>query len=88
VHKRNHDNYDSAHLIGAFGCLTKEATVNEGKKGYSSMSRREFVGTGLVLAGGVAALGNGLSSTPALAADQDEKTSSTVPLDWKEVYYT
>jgi ABC-type nitrate/sulfonate/bicarbonate transport system substrate-binding protein len=34
------------------------------------------------------ALGAGLASTPAQAAGESKKESSTVPLDWNEVYYT
>ena len=54
-------------------------------KSFTSMTRREFVGTGIVMAGGLAALNQGLAATASAAS---EKTSSTVPLDWKEVYYT
>jgi ABC-type nitrate/sulfonate/bicarbonate transport system substrate-binding protein len=68
----------------------------DGKKETPSLlSRRSFVkNTGIITAGGIAALGGGLASAPApaqaqaAAATAAEKTSSTVPLNWKEVYYT
>ena len=56
----------------------------------STQSRRDFVrNTGVLAVGGVAgmaALGSGLAAAPAVAASK--KTATTVPLDWKEVYYT
>jgi ABC-type nitrate/sulfonate/bicarbonate transport system substrate-binding protein len=52
-------------------------------------SRRSFVVNAGLAAGGIAALGAGLASAPAQAAAADsKKVASTVPLDWKEVYYT
>ena len=50
-----------------------------GSKGFS---RREFVGTAAMAAGGIATLGS--------VAGAEEKVSkgSTVPLDWKQVWYT
>jgi len=56
--------------------------ADSGKVVSPSISRRDFVGAAAITAGGIAALG----SMPAAA--QDKKTSSTVPLNWKEVYYT
>jgi ABC-type nitrate/sulfonate/bicarbonate transport system substrate-binding protein len=64
----------------------EEAIVSSKNTDSTSLSRREFVGTAALAAGGVAALGAGLASAPAEA--QSEKTSTTVPLNWKEVYYT
>jgi len=52
-----------------------------------SLSRRDFIGkTGIIAAGGIAALGAGVATAPAAVAAS--KKSSTVPLNWKEVYYT
>ena len=57
----------------------------------SKQSRRDFVrNTGVLAVGGVAgmaALGAGVSSAPAVAAPS-KKQATTVALDWKEVYYT
>jgi len=52
------------------------------------ISRRDFVSGGIVAVGGIAALATGLGSSSAHAAAASEKVASTVPLDWKEVYYT
>ena len=56
----------------------------------SAQSRRDFVrNTGVLAVGGVAgmaALGAGVAAAPAAAAA--EKKATTVPLNWKEVYYT
>ena len=49
----------------------------------SIVSRRKFVGAAALAAGGFAAANAGVA-----AAQEDEKQSSTVDLDWKEVYYT
>ena len=49
----------------------------------STVSRRKFVGAAALAAGGFAAANAGVA-----AAQEDEKQSSTVDLDWKEVYYT
>ena len=63
--------------------------MNSKKEESELLSRRDFIGTtGIVAAGGIAALSAGLASTPAQAAEESEKTSKTVPLNWKEVYYT
>ena len=53
----------------------------------STHSRRDFVrNTGILAAGGVALGAAGMASAPAVAAQ--EKTATTVALNWKEVYYT
>ncbi len=67
----------------------------------TSFSRRDFVSTSIATAGGLAAMGAGLASGGVIgsahAADQgsravikevDGKKTSTISLDWKEVYYT
>ena len=65
----------------------------------SVQSRRSFVANAGLAAGGVAALAAGVASTPAQAAtavaasravkkEVDGKMTTTVSLDWKEVYYT
>jgi hypothetical protein len=41
--------------------------MDEKKEEISSLSRREFVGAGIVAAGGMAALGSSLAATPAAA---------------------
>jgi ABC-type nitrate/sulfonate/bicarbonate transport system substrate-binding protein len=52
-----------------------------------SLSRRNFIGsTGIITAGGIAALGAGFASAQEAAGT--EKVASTVALDWSEVYYT
>ena len=63
--------------------------MDDKKENSSLISRRNFMkNTGIIAAaGGVAALAAGAASTP-VQAGESEKTSSTVPLDWKEVYYT
>lgn len=55
-----------------------------------SNARREFLINASLAAGGVAALGAGVASTPSAAAPtaKELKGLSTVPLDWKEVYFT
>ena len=57
----------------------------ESKKEKASLvTRRDFMKTsGIVMAAAAAGVGTGIAS-----ADESKKTSSTVPLDWKEVYYT
>jgi len=50
-----------------------------------SLSRRDFVGASIATAGGIAALGAGMFSGTAEAA---EKKATVVELDWEEVYYT
>ena len=63
--------------------------MNDKKENTSLISRRNLMrNTGIIAAGGIAALGLGAASTQAQAAVADEKKSSTVPLNWKEVYYT
>jgi ABC-type nitrate/sulfonate/bicarbonate transport system substrate-binding protein len=54
------------------------------------LSRREFMTTAAVAAGGIAALGAGLGSAVAQAQQTAGGTTKgkTVPLNWKEVYYT
>ena len=53
----------------------------------STHSRRDFVrNTGILAAGGVALGAAGMASAPAVAAQ--EKTATTVALNWKEGYYT
>ena len=65
----------------------------------STHSRRSFVVNAGLAAGGMAALGAGVGSTSAQAADSepgsravkkevDGKMTTTISLDWKEVYYT
>ena len=49
------------------------------------LSRRKFVGSAAIAAGGIAAIGAGRAS--ALAQDEQRK-ATTVPLNWKEVWYT
>ena len=53
-----------------------------------SQSRRSFVVNSGLAAGGIAALGAGLTSAPAQAATASKKVAATVPLNWKEVFYT
>ena len=67
----------------------EEAIVSHKKEESLSVSRRDFVKTTGVIAaaGGIAALGADLAS-PALAAAEGKKVSRTVPLNWKEVYFT
>ena len=82
---------------------TKEnvSTVVDGQMeaGPSAQSRRDFMVTAGLAAGGIAAVGTGFASTPAQAAtavassravkkEVDGKMTTTVSLDWKEVYYT
>jgi len=63
--------------------------MNDKKENSSLISRRNFMkNTGIIAAGGVAALGLATASTQAQAAVAGKKKSSTVPLNWKEVYYT
>ena len=64
--------------------------MNDKKEKSLSISRRNFMrNTGIIAAaGGIAALGANVASTPARAAVPDKKKSSTVPLNWKEVYFT
>lgn len=54
------------------------------------LSRREFMTTAAIAAGGIAALGAGLGSAVAQAQQTAGGTTKgkTVPLNWKEVYYT
>ena len=54
------------------------------------LSRREFMTTAAIAAGGIAALGTGLGSAVAQAQQTTGGTAKgkTVPLNWKEVYYT
>ena len=56
----------------------------------TSSSRRDFMINTTLAAGGIAALGAGLAATPAEAAPTAKQLSglSTVPLNWKEVYFT
>jgi len=65
----------------------------------SAQSRRSFVANAGLAAGGVAALTAGIGSAPAEAAaatagsravkkEVDGKMTTTISLDWKEVYYT
>ena len=62
-------------------------------------SRRSFMVNAGLAAGGIAALGAGVAASPAAAAtaaagsravkkEVDGKMTSTISLDWKEVYYT
>ena len=58
--------------------------MNDANEDQVSTSRRDFViGTAAVTTAGIAALAGGVAS-----AQESKKTSSTVPLDWSEVYYT
>ena len=66
--------------------LTMMDTENEEQS--SLHSRRSFVVNAGLAAGGVAALGAGLSAAPAQAAVETKKVATTVPLNWKEVFYT
>jgi len=54
------------------------------------LSRREFMTTAAIAAGGIAALGTGLGSAVAQAQQTTGGTAKgkTVRLNWKEVYYT
>ena len=63
----------------------------------SDQSRRSFVVNAGLAAGGIAALGAGVGATPAAASEPgsravkkevDGKMTTTISLDWKEVYYT
>jgi ABC-type nitrate/sulfonate/bicarbonate transport system substrate-binding protein len=67
----------------------KDPTIVDNQEQDSPLqSRRSFVvNTGLA-AGGIAALGAGLASAPAQAATASKKVAATVPLNWKEVFYT
>jgi len=65
--------------------------MDEKKEKSLSISRRNFMrNTGIIAAaGGIAALGADLlSTTPAYAASEGKKKLSTVPLNWKEVFFT
>ena len=63
--------------------------MNDKKEESLSISRRNFMrNTGIIAAGGIAALGAATASAPARAAVLDKKKATTVPLSWKEVYYT
>jgi ABC-type nitrate/sulfonate/bicarbonate transport system substrate-binding protein len=62
--------------------------VDSKKQESSLLSRRKFVQNVAITTGGIAALGAGLETAPAQAAVSATKKSSTVALDWKEVYYT
>jgi ABC-type nitrate/sulfonate/bicarbonate transport system substrate-binding protein len=63
--------------------MAAQGTEMKSKTQESSfLSRRDFVGTAALATGGITALG------ARVAAAQDKKKSSTVPLNWKEVYYT
>ena len=55
-----------------------------------SASRRQFMGAVAAAAGGLAAVGGALAPTPAQAqqASAGAKKGKTVPLNWKEVYFT
>lgn len=56
----------------------------------SDNSRRNFMkesGLAVAAAGGLMMLGSGVL-TPAAAAAAQKKVASTVPLNWKEVFYT
>ena len=66
--------------------LTMMDTENEEQS--SLHSRRSFVVNAGLAAGGVAALGAGLAAAPAQAAVETKKVATTVPLNWKEVFYT
>ena len=57
----------------------------ESKKEKASLvSRRDFLKTGSIVMAGVAVgIGTGIAE-----AAEAKKKLSTVPLDWKEVYYT
>jgi ABC-type nitrate/sulfonate/bicarbonate transport system substrate-binding protein len=63
---------------------------NQMKDDSPAQSRRDFMINSGVLAtagvAGLAALGSGIAAAPATAASENK--SSTVKLDWKEVYYT
>ena len=62
--------------------------VDTQEEDVSVQSRRSFVVNAGLAAGGIAALGAGLASTPAQAAAEGQKVAATVPLNWKEVFYT
>jgi ABC-type nitrate/sulfonate/bicarbonate transport system substrate-binding protein len=53
-------------------------------------SRRQFMGAVAAAAGGLATVGGALAPTPAQAqqASASAKKGKTVPLNWKEVYFT
>lgn len=52
-----------------------------------SLSRRKFLGTATLAVGGIATLGTGLGAGEVLAASSGTK-GKTVPLNWKEVFFT
>ncbi len=63
--------------------------VDTQEEDLSVQTRRSFVVHAGLAAGGIAALGAGLASTPAqAAAAEGKKVAATVPLNWKEVFYT
>ena len=60
--------------------------MNNKKEKSSLISRRNFVkNTGIIAAAGIAVLGGG-ASTPAQSAVQENRKSTTVPLNWQEVW--
>lgn len=79
----------------------KDPTIvdNQVDEESSTQSRRNFVVNAGLAAGGIAALSAGVGSAPAQAAtavagsravkkEVDGKMTSTISLDWNEVYYT
>jgi hypothetical protein len=66
--------------------LIRRAAMSKKQETGHSLSRRDFVGASIATAGGIAALGAGLVSGNAMAAET--KQATVVDLDWKEVYYT
>ena len=84
---------------GSKRCSLKQANVDnketeltmmdtENEEQSSLHSRRSFVVNAGLAAGGVAALGAGLAAAPAQAAVATKKVATTVPFNWKEVFYT
>ena len=63
--------------------MIEESEMETPKPESSTVSRRKFVEASALAAGGFAVANAGVA-----AAQEEEKQSSTVPLDWKEVYYT
>ena len=63
--------------------MIEESEMETPKPESSTVSRRKFVEASALAAGGFAVASAGVA-----AAQEEEKQSSTVPLDWKEVYYT
>jgi len=62
---------------------TKKATNSK-----FTISRRSFVQSAAVVTAGLAATSGGIAMAQQVNTETEGKTGGTVPLDWKEVYYT